>query len=51
MRLENLKTVFAATLLGYTPGSLAIPTNTLSVEDAIIKRDTSKYVFAHFMVR
>jgi hypothetical protein len=51
MRLKSLKAAFAFAFLGYVPAALAIPTNSLSVEDAVIKRDTSKYVFAHFMVR
>jgi hypothetical protein len=51
MQLKSLKTAFTTALLGYLPAALAVPTNSLSVEDVVIKRDTSKYVFAHFMVR
>jgi hypothetical protein len=51
MRLKSLKATFALSLLGYVLAALAIPTDSFSVEEAVVKRDASKYVFAHFMVR
>lgn len=44
------KAAVVITLLGFVPAFEAIPANSFS-ENAVHKRDTSKYVFAHFMVR